>query len=383
MLKLAKLQLRKKYRIGLLVVFVLLFLGSLYNLYYLYFLRAPEIREEVPVYGYEQEARIDYSVKIKENDFFQDTVLPAEKTYFTKLVEGIDANSSYILNVDRPSFLKVAYSIIATVDAPEMWHKDFVLVPKTEVSKNNETVISFNMPYQINLAYFHDYLKSVNEELGVSARDPKLVVKSVIDFEAVSEAGTLKEQINPYMAIPLTAGNFQISGELAPKKEGSLKEAQLVPDPTLQVERKWGIVPSVVLALVCLLFPVLTINKQEEIDKEGERIAKTLITCEDRLVRVGENFCIPKNNIVIELFTVEDLIKVADELSKPILFHHVKSNFPAYYIIDGFTTYKYLFPYQTQSEQQPNSLNVCLAPSTRLKNFKSEASNLAEVKANN
>lgn len=342
-----KIKLAKNLRAALLVVSGLLFAASLYGIYFMYH-KPVLIEKSVPVYSYEQKGNLTYNVQLKPNDIYGTAVGPGQ-TYFTKLVNSIDTNCSYRFTADKNAFMKVAYSIIATVDAPKMWKKDFILVPETVLNAQGKT-ISFNRDFQVDLAYFNAYLKAINEQLGSSAREPKLVIRADISLEAVTEEGTVREALIPTMIVPLSSGDFKIGGELSPLENGSFTKTRQIADPTIQRKRMISIITASVLGLLFMFFSFLTRSKQKE-DNQQQKIDWIWRMYGDHMVKVQEDVLMFDDFLVIPLGSPEELVKVADELSKPVIYQAPDDpeRLPALFVIDGLTAYKYSISYNDSS----------------------------------
>ena len=74
----------------------------------------------------------------------------------------------------------------------------------------------------------------------------------------------------------------------------------------------------------------------------------------ERMVRLGKDFIMPDQLIPISLPSIEDLIKVADEACKPIIYQEIglDHDVPACYVIDGLTVYQHML----QAPQLPDEV---------------------------
>jgi hypothetical protein len=231
-MRLRKVGLGKKMRFFLLVIVGLLMALSVYNVYRVF--GEPEmINKNVPVYNFQHQGEMDYRVQLKPNTIISETEMHQDEVYYSKLVESIDTDFSYSYTADQPAKLKVIYDVVAVVEAPEMWKKEFPLIPETVVEEEGKTV-SFNRPFSFNLEPYQNYVSKANEELGVNARDPEVIVQANINVVAESAAGQSSEKLTPSMEIPLSAGEFKIGGTLSPEKSGVHTAAKMVPNPGLQ-----------------------------------------------------------------------------------------------------------------------------------------------------
>jgi hypothetical protein len=123
-MRLRKVGLGKKMRFFLLVIVGLLMALSVYNVYRVF--GEPEmINKNVPVYNFQHQGEMDYRVQLKPNTIISETEMHQDEVYYSKLVESIDTDFSYSYTADQPAKLKVIYDVVAVVEAPEMWKKEF------------------------------------------------------------------------------------------------------------------------------------------------------------------------------------------------------------------------------------------------------------------
>lgn len=320
---------------------LVLFAASIYTLYFFYH-KPTIIEKSIPIYRYRQKGELAYLVKLKPNNIFEEPILGPGKTYFTKLIDQINISFNYRFNGDKAASLKGAYNIIATVESPEMWRKDFFLVPQTRLTTEGKT-LTFNKDFSVNLAPFQEFLKIINEESGVSAREPKLIIKANVYLKADLKEGTASESLAPTMIIPLTSGEFKIEGENSIQKSGSLSKTFVVTDPTVKKERTFALIPAPVLGLLLILFFFFTENKLVEVDERKKVIDLIWKKYGERLVKVREEVLPVEKLNIVPLNSLEDLVKVADELGKPIIYQE-KANpgdFPVLYVFESSIAFKY------------------------------------------
>lgn len=336
---LRKMGLGKKTRLFLLVIAGLLIALSLYNMYRV-FQEPLMVNKHVPVYSFRHQGKMDYRVQLKPNTIISETEMGPDKTYYSKLVKSIDTDFSYHYTADQPAKLKVIYGVIAVVESPKMWKKEFPLVPETVLEDEGKT-ISFNRPFSFNLESYQEYLKNANEQLGVSAKEPRVVIRADVNVVADSAAGKSSEKLTPSMEIPLDSGEFKIGGTLSPEDSGALTAAQMVPNPGLW-ERKIRAV--LFLGILILLGAILLLRTEV---KESVPIREVDLICKqysDRLVKADKDFLVPDDLVFVPLDSMDDLIKVADEAGKPLIFQDAAAPDmkPICCVLDGLTVYKYM-----------------------------------------
>ena len=351
-----KKEIPKKVRLTGAVLLGFLFTLSLAGLYFVH--NDPATHEkEISVYNYEHKGEISYQAVVRSSTINSQTMPGPGEPIFYNLLESLNTFHSYQFQGDKPATIKGTYGVAATLESKDMWKKDFILIPPTEFSAEGQKA-SIDIGRTVNLAYFQALLGQIEDELGVSAREPKLTIKLNIDVEATTEDGTIKEQLSPSMIIPITTGAIFVEGELSTPGRGSLTKTITVPDKTmgtLQNNFVYLVFGAASVGLALPAFVILTGNKVVIINRYKQQIDWIWKNHRERIVLVNENIpeaeCIP-------LKSFEDLAKVADELSKPIVNRIVyeRGEKQYYYVFDGPTAYIF-----TLSKNEP-AAQQCVAP---------------------
>ncbi|ADI02027.1 DUF5305 domain-containing protein [Syntrophothermus lipocalidus] len=338
-MRINKIEIESKMRRVIIFTLSLLVVGA--GVYCIFAWNRPDhVVEPRPVYSYSQEGKLSYNVILKANSVFPTTVMGPGKTYFAKLVQSIPVVYSYRFTGDKPASMEATYSMVAVVDAPKMWSKEFVLIPPTKVQAEGKE-LSFVKTIDLNLDTYNQFLKSVNQELGVSAREPRLVLKGEVLMKAVSSEGIINGSVNPRMVIPLTSGDFQISGSLTDSKPGTLKIKERVIDQGALVARKISVIALGFLVLVLLGTVLLTSSRIKPVDEVTRSVQMIIKKFSDRLIKREDVLVLPQGVTEIALSSVKELEAVADEISKPVIFGFDYKGVYVFCLIDGRVAYTY------------------------------------------
>lgn len=337
--------LAKKIRWSVAAIITILLAASVWGVYYVHS-RPAEVGREVPTYSYQYKGEITYQVRLKPNSIFQQKVLGPGKIYYSKIVDKVNVIFYYQYTGDKPAApLKGAYEVVASMEDPEVWRKEYVLMPFTELYGEGKT-LSFQREFLVDLSFYNEFLKKLIEETGVSPKEPKLAVQVRLFVRAENPEGTVKESLTPTIIIPLNTGILKVEGDLSAKKEGALTKKVMVADPRIKKLKEKQIILlfiPILLGIILALFILLTENKPILVDKRKKLIDSIKKKYGERMVRVGEEFAPSGETTVIVLNSMEELVKVADELSKPIFYREPDSpeEFPTYYVFDGLTAFSH------------------------------------------
>jgi hypothetical protein len=291
------------------------------------------------------------------HDVFAKRTMGPGESYYANLVESIDANCTYSYTADQEAKLKVVYRIVAVVEDPEVWVKEFPLVAETVIEGEGKE-ISFSRQFSFGLDDYENFVEGVNSQLGVVSREPRVTVETRINVIAETEDGQVREELTPSMIIPLAMGEFQISGSMTPQENGSLKKAALIPNPGLRSRKINACLVSGALFLLCTAFALLTKAREPKIANSADLLWERY---GERMVKAGDDFVVPDDLIQIPLYSMDHLIKVADESGKPIIYHNACStiNASVCYVIDGLTVYKHLIKLSELPNQEALSVRCC------------------------
>jgi len=282
------------------------------------------------------------------------TVGPGE-VIFSKLVDRIDATFHYKFKSSRPiRELSQEMTITAVLENPEVWSKKFVLVPRTKKSGD----FSVNFPLDIN--HFTEMLDAIRSETGVPAESYNLTITADVHTVAQTDFGPIDEVFSQTLSTALGKGTLEWNEELTKSEPSSITTSQMIPNPSkyvgLSVSGARNL--STALAGVFFLFLLFSVvlyikfkpEKLSQIEREAQRASKKygsrMAEATSQTLLEGEK--------IISLGSMEDLIKVADELGKPII--HQAPTTPeephAYYVFDGATRYQYVV---TGSKEQASN----------------------------
>lgn len=340
-----KKKLDRKKRLGLLgFLLVLLFVSASFLVFS--FTRPVFKEEELPWFTYRQQAEVNYRVYLRPNNFFSEKSVGSGESYLANFVDHINTYFTYTFKGNRVANLKGDYNVTGTVRAylnkdTIAWKKDYILLPQTSFNKKDD-ILSLKREIPINFNQFVDFVNRLNEEAELMPSVVELVLNWNVNINAVTEKGHVKERLSPSMIIPLSKKSFQIGGELIKEKPGELTVKRQVEDPRVKKLKIFSIAATVFFAVLLVLLLIMSENKtvmnpaQQKVDlilrKYGDRVAFI-----DGEIQEDEGE-------VISVRTMEDLIKIADEVDKPVLYRPLPNDepgVPIFYILDEPLIFKY------------------------------------------
>ncbi len=271
-------------------------------------------------------------------------ILEPGETIFPKLIEKIDVTFYYALESDKPlDQVATEVEIVAVLQATDLWSKKFPLL-------HAEKGGNFNVSFPLDLIQYEKSLETIRDETGASAESYSLAIIADVHTVAETQFGRIDEVFSQTLSTMLEGGTLEWNEELIKTQTSSIKETRLIPNPnkylglSLSGARNLSAAAMGIFPLFFVLSVVLYIwfkpLEPSPVEKEvllvRKRYGERMIETTSHMPTKGER--------ITSLSSMEDLLKIADEISKPII--HEAPGTPdephAYYVFDGGIRYQYL-----------------------------------------
>jgi len=314
--------------------------------------------------SYEQSGEFDYSVRLKSDSPWgaitlnppslappEPPVLPSATTLGSgeaiphRLFDRMEVTFSYSLESDR-SVSQVAeeVEINAILVNPGVWSKTFVLVPLTK--KRGDFTVTFPLDNE-DFNHFIDVYKAIGKETGVSA-PYNLTIKADVHTTAQTNFGPIDEEFSQTLSTVLGSTILKWEGELVGSKSGAIETSRIIPNPNkfvglsiIQIRSLSASVAGVIFILLVYLIVLKIWFKPEKLSSVEEEVLRARKKHNDVIVDIGELPEAKAREMVIQLSSLDELIKAADGLLKPVL-HKAEAYKHTYCVIDGLTRYEYI-----------------------------------------
>jgi hypothetical protein len=303
---------------------------------------------------YEARGRFDYEVSLKTNKLYDTTVLRSEAppvpepptpvqtlgpglVYFPKIIDNIEASFSYRFLCDRPiSAQSQEVEITATIENPGKWSKSLVVMPET--SREG----SFAIPFFIDIQYFTRVIDAIGQETGIPGTSHNITIKADVHTVAQTDVGTINEVYTQTLSGKLESNILIFDEELSRSKSGILGGAA-IPGASQEGRSRTPWIIGLVVALLALGYfgwnqTQLGVAMVSAGEAEAARAKKKY---KQVMVDVEELPEVKPTEIVIPLNSLDDLVRIADDLVKPIL-HWVQEGRHSYCVIDSGVRYLYV-----------------------------------------
>jgi len=311
--------------------------------------------------SYIEEGWFDYEVSLKPNELYGPVVLKSEGPpegepvpssssppqtlgpgliYFPKIIDNIQASFSYQFSCDiQISEQSEEVEIIAIIENPNKWSKSFVLVPKTQ--KQGKFTISF----PVDIHYFSNVIDAIRQETGAGGGAYNLKIEADVHTLAQTDLGKVDELYTQTLEGTLEGNTITLGHELSQSRSGSIGGVT-----TSSSSGQAGLsMPWLAGLLVALLglgyFSWNQVQLKPAISEVEAEAARAKKKYSQVMVDVEELPGVKTSETVIPLNSLDDLVRIADDLVKPV-FHQAKEGRHTYCIIDGGIRYLYVIETQ-------------------------------------
>jgi len=311
---------------------------------------------------YEGKGRFDYEVYLKPNKLYETDVLRSEASpvveppveppvspqtlgpgllYFPRIISNIKASFSYQFLCDRPiSEQSQEVEVTAIIENPEKWSRSLVVVPETN------KVGSFTISFPINIQYFETVIDAIEQETGVRESSYNIMIKADVHTVARTDLGTISEVYTQTLGVNLGGNTLTFGKELSSSKSGSIGGAA-TPGASEESGSRAPWVIGLVIALLALGYfgwsqTQLRLAPVSAGEAEAARARKKY---RQMMVDVEELPGVKPTETVIPLNSLDDLVRIADDLVKPVL-HQAEERRHTYCIIDSGVRYLYVIETQ-------------------------------------
>jgi len=348
-----RININKQLRLSIIGVLILLIIGSSYTVFSA--TQETTTIETNPVYSYTHMGKYDYKVYLKDNSLYSTSVLrPGQGTIFKKLVDKINMSYTYEFQATYPSEIEGSYKIDTQIQTGQ-WSKDFNLQTSTKFNSDTNKA-TFTVDFPLNTTTYENFVNNINEQTGVLAQDPTLIIKTTILLSSELTNDSINEVFQQSIQMPLGTNVIEINGNLSQSRAGNIEEEQVITEKTDNNQLGFTSL-SIVLSLTLIGFVGMT--KSETYPEIYKQIRKINKKYGEWIVDV-EKPPIPENMMeTIKTKSFEDLVKISEESAKPVI--HYESKFEkthTYHVIDGNIHYEYILSNNGILKKQLDARNV-------------------------
>jgi hypothetical protein len=321
--------------IGILTIIFIFLLISFANAYQ----KPTTTQIRVTTIEYNQALDYDYIAYLNESLIYEgkNMLLSGEGTIFKYITNSLNGTFIYTLSTSKKSDTTVSYTITATIET-NFWNKTYTIKPESIVNFSGTTSALIE-EFPIDYIFYENITSQIEEETGVTISDPTLVIKTDILLTINSDGQRIVRTFTPTLRVALKKPTIDIRENLDNKDSGEIIKTEDIFNQDVVDERnKWG--ASSLIFLIILAIVTSATKSSEELTETGRINKKIMKKYKEWIVYIDKEPKKAKAEI-IKVNSFEDLIKISEELGKPILHFSKKYDSHDYYVLEESTIYQY------------------------------------------
>jgi hypothetical protein len=278
----------------------------------------------------------------------QAVVLGPGDIIYAKLVDQVNVIFLYQLKSDQPvNNFKEDIVVTGVLEAPKAWSRTFTLL---QASKSG----NFSVSLPLDVAGYMVLADAIRTETGAPAEEYDLTITARVHSTGETQYGKIDENYSQELKGIFKGGTLEWNKDLTKTQSGGIKTTNIVTNSQkyLGLSLSAARTTSLILMVIFLLLTALTMvfyfrYRPAPVPTTVKKVAQLKKKYGQRMAEATGNSMIDisaDSRNVLTLDSMEDLIKIADELAKPIIYQEPGPDGEqyAYFVLDGINRYQYL-----------------------------------------
>ena len=338
-------KMRKSMKYGITIFAIILMLLSFFSLEQN--LSKENIKTKTKeIYKYTNKFNYDYKVNLIENKYMNEEDEDKTLVYVTDLIDTTQIFMNYEYLADKESQIKYDYLIegnMKVVYIKDGEEQKIIDEKETIIEKNDQEFsgndLKINESFDIDLKSKNEMLNDFKQKMGMNI-DAKYIITLKVKVNTNIEENEVNSDYQSIVQINLAEKTTKISGENNKEESKYISK-----EYNVSVEKNiYIIIFDIILIVISIIILIylrgfkIANNITNEYRKELNKILKL---CQDKIVQVNTN---PnENDNIIDVKDFEEIVKVSEELFKPILYYFDNENQEAIFcVITGKITYRFI-----------------------------------------
>lgn len=345
-----------KITIMLILFSVLAIIGVSY-IFYTHQIPAEET-QTISLLEYQHIGIYNYTANLKPNIIYNKTTLkPGEGTLYLRITEDLNITFLYTFQSDKEVNATITYSVREYLESTK-WIKQLnASITEMTINGTGEQIgIPVNNVPSLSFAALESLANQLNQEIGVYTSEYNATVITHIQILAETSVGTIYESFNPTLTIALkygtSEGDILIVQGLENTKNGRITQENTISNDWIINQRYASYITTATAMTGLVLTLTLIKTKPTKAGKPQKYLEEIIEPYEEIIAEVSQEPT-PKTPITsVTMKSIEDLVKIADSLAKPILHIQKTENTHAFYVFDETTRYEYIITAPTKTEME-------------------------------
>ena len=301
------------------------------------------------IYSYNNKFDYLYKVNLIDNPYIDEKALQMkDNVYVTDLIKSIDLDLNYKYDASKQSEIQYEYVIKGYIEAmytkdgeeQKVWEKEYILLD-TQTETENSDNIKIEKKLSLNLKEQNNLVKKFEQEMGMNV-EAKYIVKMEVKISTNIEGQDIKTTYVSTINTDLAEKTTKISGQ-------NNKEDKKYISKQVTEQVQYNVIPiiiSIILDIIAIGILRYVFKKTKPMNRirneYRQELNRILRICQDKIVQVSTQIDI-NNERIIDVKDFGEVIKVSEELFKPILYWCAKDKEEAWFcVVSNHMTYRYI-----------------------------------------
>ncbi len=342
---------KKRVYILLTIVFLTLIIASS-SIYYKYTSIPKSTTVKIYLFSGDENAEYNYTAYLKPNNIYDNlTSISNEEYVYTKLIQNISVTFKYNASFDENGNISLKYYTFINLISPKKWSKTFNRTKMNSINLNGDRG-SITLDFNISPSKYLSIAKEISDETGTPLQDIIIEIVPHIEMQFIDKASKeIKDVTEPKFQIKLLKNSDKgvatyFEGFQHNKNTPLYDEKIILNDiPTADIYTSLGVLIISLSGLLSTDYFYIKSYGTPKIRRKTsilKYIKKILRENDDIIIETQVN---PdkeyKMYSLVRLPNIDDLIKISEMLSKPILYFHDSSKQYVFYLLDEKQRYQY------------------------------------------
>lgn len=333
-----RIKLPNNIRLGALGIIFLLFLFSVFNVTAID--EEPKISFKTnTIASYTQNGNFDYTIYLKDNTVYngRKTITPQDDLIaFRNIVDHVTGSFTYSFRSTETLTLTGDYKIFARIQT-DIWTKEYTLASGSFTN-------NFAKEFPIDLEFYENVTSAIDAETGVAATNPQLIIQCKISNIKTTENldNFLLSSFNPSITIPLNKKTIDFPDELKNQVTDVETNREEIVTQNVNTDKDQWTANSYIFIIAIIIFSLVTRSNAVKLNETEKMVKKINKKYNEWIVELDSPPKRPLGTEIVTIKNIEDLMKISEELGKPVM-HHVseKDGAYTYFVLDDSVHYKY------------------------------------------
>lgn len=341
-LKFKRIKIKKRYRILISIILtIIVIIPIIFAIHYIS--TNPKTKtENIIICQNYQKGIYNYTAYLKENEIYNNkTILKkGEGLIFKDITNYLEMSFLYEFFSDCGKVIDATYQLDLKLYT-NSWSKEYNIFQQSKFAPEN-----FNVSFEINISQYQDYINKIEDEIKIILPDTKLNIISTIHIILETDEGIITEIFKPTISIPMKDKIINFEGNLSQFSLKNIENTIEVPIPIEEINNEIYnyLIIAGILFIPFILFIITTKNELYiyKTDKSQIKIQKILKKYKEWIVEVEKPVKELTTSDIVYCKTMDDLMKISEQLGKPVLHVQQDKNKHIFYISENSKCYRFI-----------------------------------------